>query len=79
MSKTKLFRVILKKEPGGTYTATIPSLPGCTTWGNTIEHAIEMTGEAAKGYLEVLREEGENIPDDNETLEYSLFIHDSID
>jgi predicted RNase H-like HicB family nuclease len=79
MSKTKLFRVILKKEPEGTYTATIPSLPGCTTWGNTIEHAIEMAGEAAKGYLEVLKEEGENIPDDNETLEYSLFIHDSID
>jgi hypothetical protein len=37
-----------------------------------------MAGEAAKGYLDILKKEGENIPDDNETLEHSLFIHGSI-
>jgi predicted RNase H-like HicB family nuclease len=50
----------------------VPALHGCITWGETIEHAMEMAKEAIKGYIEVLKEEGEPVPDDNETLEYSL-------
>jgi antitoxin HicB len=33
---------------------------------------MEMAKEAIIGYIEVLHEEGEPVPDDNETLEYSL-------
>jgi antitoxin HicB len=50
----------------------VPALPGCITWGETIEHAMEMAKEAIEGYIEVLKEEGEPVPDDNDTLEYSL-------
>jgi predicted RNase H-like HicB family nuclease len=50
----------------------VPALPGCFTWGETIEHAMEMAKETIEGYIEVLKEEGEPVPDDNETLEYSL-------
>ena len=72
MSIPKTYRVVLRKEPEGTYTAIVPALPGCITWGETIEHAMEMAKEAIEGYIEVLKEEGEPVPDDNETLEYSL-------
>ena len=62
----------MRKEPEGTYTAIVPALPGCITWGETVEHAMEMAKEAIEGCIEVLKEEGEPVPDDNETLEYSL-------
>ena len=74
MSKPKTYRIILRKEPEGVYTAFVPSLPGCITWGNTIDEAIEMAKEAVEGYIAVLEEEKELIPDDNETLEYSFQI-----
>ena len=72
MNISKTYRVVLRKEPEGTYTAIVTALPGCITWGETIEHAMEMAKEAIEGYIEVLKEEGEPVPDDNETLEYSL-------
>lgn len=72
MSKNRTYRIVLRKEPGGTYTAFVPSLPGCITWGETVEDALEMVKEAIEGYIAVLKEEGEPVPDDNDTLEYSL-------
>lgn len=62
----------MRKEPEGAYTAFVPSLPGCITWGETVEHALEMAKDAIVGYIAVLKEEGEPVPDDNDTLEYSL-------
>lgn len=72
MQKTRTYRIVLKKEPEGVYTALVPSLPGCITWGETVEQALEMVKDAIEGYISVLQEEGESIPDDSETLEYSL-------
>jgi antitoxin HicB len=72
MSKNRTYRIVLRKEPEGTYTAFVPSLPGCITWGETVEHALEMVKDAITGYIEVLKDEGEPIPDDSETFEYSL-------
>ena len=54
------YRILLKKEPEGGYTVNVPSLPGCVTYGDNIEHAIEMAREAIELYLESLREHGEN-------------------
>ncbi len=68
------YRIILTQEPEGGYTVTVPSLSGCITYGNNINHAIEMAKEAIEGYLEILKEQGENIPDDSHTLEYSLTL-----
>ncbi len=72
MNPVRTYRVVLRKEPEGTYTAMVPALPGCITWGENIEHAMEMAKDAITGYIGVLKEEGEPIHDDNETLEYSL-------
>jgi len=68
------YKILLKKEPEGQYTATVPALPGCITFGENIEHAIQMAKEAIEIYIEELEDRGEPIPNDNETIEYSLNI-----
>ena len=68
------YRIILTQEPEGGYTVAVPSLPGCITYGDDINHAIEMAKEAIEGYLEVLKEKGEEIPDDSRSLKYSLTL-----
>ena len=55
--KQSTYRVILRKEPEGTYTAMVPSISGCVTWGETIEEAIAMAREEAEGCLEVYAEQ----------------------
>ncbi len=72
MNPTRTYRILLRKEDGNVYTVIVPALPGCITYGETIEEAIEMAKEAIEGYIEVLKEEGEPVPDDSETFEYSL-------
>lgn len=72
MQKIRTYRIMLRKEPEGAYTAIVPSLPGCITWGETVEQALDMAKEAIEGYIAVLEEDGEVVPDDNETFEYSL-------
>lgn len=66
------YKIFLHKEPEGSYTATVPALPGCITFGNSVEHAIQMAKEAIELYIEELKERGEDIPDDSDTLEYSI-------
>ncbi len=68
------YRVRLRKEPDGGYTVTVPSLPGCVTYGDTIEEAINMAKEAIELYIEDLKEHGEEIPTEEETLEYTQVV-----
>lgn len=60
------YRILLRKEPEGGYTVIVPSLPGCVTYGETIEEAIEMAKEAIELYIESLKEHGEEIPTEEE-------------
>lgn len=66
------FKIHLHKETEGGYTVSVPSLPGCITYGEDIDHAIKMAKEAIELYIEELKERGEDISDDSNTLEYSL-------
>lgn len=69
------YKVLLRKEPEGGYTAIVPSLPGCISYGETIDHSIRMIREAASLYLESMKEHGETIPTEDETLEYTLTLN----
>lgn len=71
---TNRYKILLNKEPEGQYTVTVPALPGCITYGENIDHAIAMAKEAIELYIEELKERGEEIPDDNNTIEYSINI-----
>lgn len=68
------YRVLLTKEMEGGYTITVPTLPGCVTYGDTVDEAISMAREAIDLYLESLEAHGEPIPDERATLEYTLTV-----
>lgn len=60
--RTLSYRITLRKEPEGGYTVLVPALPGCVTFGKTVEEAIEMSRDAITGYVESLIEDGEIVP-----------------
>ncbi|MES2388610.1 MAG: type II toxin-antitoxin system HicB family antitoxin [Bacteroidota bacterium] len=66
------YKLHLHKEDDGAYTVIVPALPGCITYGENIDEAIIMAKEAIELYIEELKDRGEDIPDDKNTLEYSL-------
>ncbi len=68
------YRILLRKEKEGGFTVTVPSLPGCISFGETIEEAQKMIKEAIELYLEDLKENGEEVPTENDVLEYNLTI-----
>jgi len=70
----KSYRILLRNEPEGGYTVTVPSLPGCVTYGESIEEATEMAKEAIELYLESLKAHNEEIPTDEGVLEYTLTV-----
>ncbi|HUU62355.1 MAG TPA: type II toxin-antitoxin system HicB family antitoxin [Dehalococcoidia bacterium] len=50
------FKVVLESQEEGGYTASVPSLPGCVSQGETKEEAMANIKEAIELYLESLRE-----------------------
>lgn len=66
------YKILLTKEEAGGYMVTVPALAGCITQGDNIEEALAMAQEAIELYIEELQSRGEKIPDNSNTLEYSL-------
>ena len=66
------YKILLTKEEEGGYMVTVPAIPGCITQGDNIEEAKTMAKEAIELYIEELKARGEKIPDNSNTLEYSL-------
>ena len=69
------FRVLLKKEPEGGFTVFVPSLPGCITYGATVDESIINAKEAIELYIESLKAHGEEIPTEENMLEYTLTLN----
>ena len=57
------YKILLRKEEDGTYIVIVPSLPGCLTFGHTVEDALEMAKEAIEGFIECMIARGEEVPD----------------
>lgn len=53
------------------YVATIPELPGLSALGDTPEEAVIEAKIAAEGFIAVLKEDGEKVPDPQKTKRYS--------
>ena len=66
------YKILLTKEDAGGYMVTVPALAGCITQADNIEEALAMAQEAIELYIEELQARGEKIPDNSNTLEYSL-------
>lgn len=67
-TKTLNYTVIFQKEPEGGYTAFVPLLPGCVTYGKNLAEAKKMVKEAMELYLESLEAHKDDIPVENDVF-----------
>ncbi|MGB3585424.1 MAG: type II toxin-antitoxin system HicB family antitoxin [Tunicatimonas sp.] len=58
----KKYLVIYEKSKDG-YSAYVPDLPGCTSAGSSREEIEQNILEAIGLYIEVLKEDGQEIPE----------------
>ena len=61
-TNTYVFQVELVHEKDGRWSAGIPKLPGCATWGYTKEEALSNIQDAAEAYLIDVKKAGKEIP-----------------
>jgi antitoxin HicB len=61
MDRTYTF--VIDPDPDGGFIVTCPALPGLVTHGETVEEAREMARDAMEGYIAVLKEDGEEVPE----------------
>jgi antitoxin HicB len=47
------------------YSVVVPALPGCVTWGNTVDEAIVSAREAIEGHVAALRDTGQDVPEED--------------
>jgi antitoxin HicB len=73
MAKSRYrYNIMLRPEPEGGFTAMVPALPGCVTYGRNLSEARKMAKDAISGYIASLKKHNEPIPSDEETLVASL-------
>ncbi len=61
----KKFKVMFRPEPEGGYTFLVPSLPGCISYGETMEEAKKNGTQALKDFLACLKNHNECCTDDS--------------
>ncbi|MEK7571195.1 MAG: type II toxin-antitoxin system HicB family antitoxin [Patescibacteria group bacterium] len=70
------YTVVFEPADEGGYIASVPTLPGCVTQGETFEEAVALVKDAIAGYLAVLEETGETIPQESkEVIVTKVAVH----
>jgi predicted RNase H-like HicB family nuclease len=67
--KTLVLKVVLVEEDDGRWSASIPSLPGCSSWGYSRQEALENVKDAAEIYIEDMIDAGEGLPQPSDKIE----------
>jgi antitoxin HicB len=62
--KPLTYTIELSPLENGGFSVTVPALPGCVTWGDSFDHAVQMAREAIQLWLEELLEHGKPIPEE---------------
>jgi len=63
---TALRYTVLIYPDEGAYSVVVPALPGCVTWGNTLDEAVASAREAIEGHVAALRDTGQDVPEEAE-------------
>ncbi|MFA6428986.1 MAG: type II toxin-antitoxin system HicB family antitoxin [Patescibacteria group bacterium] len=71
------FHAIFRAEPKGGYTAIVPSLPGCVSYGKTLAEAQRMIKDAIEVYVMSLMKHGEVVPTDDLSFVASIHIEEA--
>ena len=58
----KKFLVVIEQADGN-YSAFVPDVDGCVATGDTIEEVLTVMKDALTGHLELMAEEGYDIPE----------------
>lgn len=66
--RTVKVHAVLEQEPDGAWSAWVPALPGCATYGESRPEAIAHLREAVKLYVQSLVERGLPVPDVNRDI-----------
>lgn len=56
------YAVILSRDDTGKWTAEVPALPGCITWGSSKEEVLALVREAIEGWILSRQATGKGIP-----------------
>ena len=56
------FRVLIETDEDGAFVAEVPSLPGCSSQGETWQEALRNIEDAISAYVESLEARDEPIP-----------------
>jgi predicted RNase H-like HicB family nuclease len=67
--KTFILKVSLIKEEDDRWSAIVPDLPGCSSWGYTEQEALANIKDAAEIYIEDMIDAGEAIPKESDNIE----------
>ncbi len=62
MSKRLSYKVVLEPCDEGGFTVYVASLPGSVSQGDTYHEALENIKEAIRGWIQVSREYGDDVP-----------------
>jgi len=68
LMKTFVLKVTLQEEEDGRWSALIPALPGCSSWGYSRHEALENIKDAAEIYLEDMVAAGERLPQPSDEI-----------
>jgi predicted RNase H-like HicB family nuclease len=67
--KTLILKVALKEEEDGRWSASVPALAGCSSWGYSKQEALENIKDAAEIYIEDMADASQELPISPGTLE----------
>ena len=67
--KTLVLKVTLIEEADGRWSASIPVLPGCSSWGYSKQEALENIKDATEIYIEDMLAAGESLPIPSDAIE----------
>lgn len=68
------YTVIFDRNEDGSYTVTVPALPGLVTEGRTLNEARAMAREAVRCYLEGCAKCGDPLPVEREVIRETLSV-----
>lgn len=67
--KTLILKVALREEDDGRWSASVPALAGCSSWGYSKQEALENIKDAAEIYIEDMADASEKLPISSFALE----------
>jgi antitoxin HicB len=74
--KVYSYQINLIPEKEGGYTVLVPLLPGCVSYGRTVEEATRNAEEAIELHLANLAAHHQPIPEGNESISiFSTLVH----